>query len=230
MKNEIVPLTVIDLDGDPRVRDTDLAERLGFERPRVIRELIQRNIEEIEGFGRAPCRTALVEQAMPRGGMKAVEVHEYWLNEEQALLVSILSKAPNAPAVRAMLIRVFVAWRRGNIDKPKPVLPKRRTIRSRDDLSFTRRDADGCLQNFVTPVSNGQWDRHFATGEEWFSEIEELALHNATEAQNAIKFAGMALLPIFGRGTESNGFAAGFFDKLARATVAGILQGAPALR
>ena len=43
------------------------------------------------------------------------EVQEYWLNEEQALLVAVLSKAPNAPAVRAMLIRVFVAYRRGRL-------------------------------------------------------------------------------------------------------------------
>jgi hypothetical protein len=34
------------------------------------------------------------------------EVEEYWLNKEQALLVSILSEAPNAPAVR----RIYAAW------------------------------------------------------------------------------------------------------------------------
>ena len=32
-----------------------------------------------------------------RGGTQ--EVAEYWLNEEQPLLVSVLSKAPNAPAL-----------------------------------------------------------------------------------------------------------------------------------
>jgi hypothetical protein len=88
--------------------DVDIAERLGFERPRVIRELIARNLKEIESFGRAPCRTAHIEVPMPNGGSRREDVTEYWLTEEQALLVSVLSKAPNAPAVRAMLIRVFV--------------------------------------------------------------------------------------------------------------------------
>jgi len=53
---------------------------------------------------------------MRRGGKRVGTVSEYWLNEEQALLVSVLSDAPNAPAVRAMLIKVFVAWRRGNTE------------------------------------------------------------------------------------------------------------------
>lgn len=48
------------LDGEPRVRDIELAERLGFDRPRVIRELIDRNIKEIEALGSSPCRTAVI--------------------------------------------------------------------------------------------------------------------------------------------------------------------------
>ena len=44
-----------------------------------------------------------------------MQVQEYLLNEEQALLLATVSSAPNAPAVRAMLIRTFVAWRRGHL-------------------------------------------------------------------------------------------------------------------
>jgi hypothetical protein len=104
-----IGLTII--DDEPRCRDLDLADRLGFDRPRKIREIIERNIEEIQTFGPAPRRGALLVR--PQGG--AVDVEEYWLNEEQALLVSVLSKAKHAAAVRAMLIKVFVAWRRGNL-------------------------------------------------------------------------------------------------------------------
>ena len=71
----------------------------GFDRPRDIRKLIERNLPEIEAFGVAPRRGALQTRGN-RGGTQ--EVEEYWLNEEKALLVAVLSKAPNAPAVRSI--------------------------------------------------------------------------------------------------------------------------------
>lgn len=103
----IVPeIGLTEINGEPRARDVDLADRLGFERPRDIRKLVERNLAEIEAFG--TCATvARVVRGNP--------VSERWLNEEQALLVAILSDAPNAPAVRAMLIKTFVAWRRGHL-------------------------------------------------------------------------------------------------------------------
>ena len=105
----IMDVTLKPFDGEPRARDLDIAERLGFERPRKIRELIERNLIEIEGFGVCP---TVGRTSGPKGGRPTAE---YWLNEEQALLVAALSDAPNAVAVRRMLIKVFVAWRRGQI-------------------------------------------------------------------------------------------------------------------
>lgn len=113
-------IALTEIDGQPRARDVDLAERLGFDRPRKIREIIERNLSEIDAFGYAPRRRAHIDINKPNGGVEKREVTEYWLNEEQALLVSILSKAPNAPAVRAMLIRVFVAYRRGQLGGQQP--------------------------------------------------------------------------------------------------------------
>ncbi|MFJ5486575.1 hypothetical protein ACIKTA_02500 [Hansschlegelia beijingensis] len=40
---------------------------------------------------------------------------EFWLNEEQARLVATIFNAPHAAAVRAMLIRTFVARRGGHL-------------------------------------------------------------------------------------------------------------------
>ncbi len=94
------------VEGEPRARDLDIAERLGFRRPRKIRELIERNIAELKAFG---------PLALQRGKSRGQEFNEYWLSEEQALLVAALSDADRAPAVRHMLIKVFVAWRRGQI-------------------------------------------------------------------------------------------------------------------
>lgn len=96
-------------DHEARVRDVDLAEKLGFERPLDIRELIKRNEAELKSFGAFPFRT---EKSGGRPGVA------FFLNEEQALLISVLSRAPRAPIVRAMLIRVFTAWRHGTLAPP----------------------------------------------------------------------------------------------------------------
>jgi hypothetical protein len=103
---EIAELPLHVVNDEPRVLDTDLAQRLGFDRPVKVRDLIKRNRAEIETFGPLPTVGRVIN------GGQAVEAY---LNEEQALLVAALSKAPRAPEVRAALIRTFVALRRGQI-------------------------------------------------------------------------------------------------------------------
>ncbi|ACK82478.1 hypothetical protein [Methylorubrum extorquens] len=105
-------IAIVEQEGQPLARDVDVGERLGLQRPRVIRELIERNRGELEGFG---------PLAVRYGKSRGQEFEEFLLNEEQALLVATLSSAPNAPAVRAMLIRTFVAWRRGHLAVPAHV-------------------------------------------------------------------------------------------------------------
>lgn len=105
-ENDLPDVELTEIDGEPRARDLDIAERLGFDRPRDIRKLIERNLAEIESFG-----TCAIVARVVRGN----PVSEYWLTEEQALLVSSRSDAENAAAVRRMLIKVFVAWRRGQL-------------------------------------------------------------------------------------------------------------------
>lgn len=107
----IAEIGLTEIDGAPRCRDLELAERLGFDRPRKIRDLIKSNITEMEGFGTCPAVGRVI-----KGERGSTTAEEFYLNEEQALLVAILSKAPNAAAVRSMLIKVFVAWRRGHFD------------------------------------------------------------------------------------------------------------------
>lgn len=112
----IPEISILDQDGIPRVRDLDLAERLGFERPRAIRQLIERNRGELEAFG---------PLATQRGKSRGQDFIEFQLSEEQALLVATLSNAEYAPAVRAMLIRVFVAYRRGHLVSATPAFDAR---------------------------------------------------------------------------------------------------------
>ncbi|WP_264045575.1 hypothetical protein [Methylobacterium flocculans] len=111
-------VALIEKDGEPRARDIEIAERLGLSQLRDIRQLIERNRQELETFG-ALARYGAAPITSGKG--RTMEVQEFWLNEEQALLIATLSRAPNASAVRAMLIRTFVAWRRGHLDLPATI-------------------------------------------------------------------------------------------------------------
>jgi len=108
-------------DKEPRIRDLDLGERLGYERPRKIRELIERMIQE----GKLPgihVRPAVGRTSMPNGGEREVPVKEYWLTEEEALLVATQSEAPLAWALTREIVRVFRAALRGLLPGQAPPL------------------------------------------------------------------------------------------------------------
>ena len=102
--HQIDGLTVtVDADA-PRVRDIDLAVRLGYERPRAIRDLIERLITSKNLNGSEVRRT--VRQTSERGGRPATE---YWLTEEQALMVVARSETPKATEILRAVIDVFMA-------------------------------------------------------------------------------------------------------------------------
>ena len=72
------------IDGEARIRDTDLAESLGFDRPRDIRKIIARYKANLLKFGLC----ATVAQRPEGGGPTATE---YWLNKQQALFITAKS-------------------------------------------------------------------------------------------------------------------------------------------
>ena len=82
----------IERNGEPRVRDLRLAGRLQFERPRAIRHLIERNLAELEKYGSLPRHVAVIEAG--KGAQHRVA--EYWLNEDQAVLITMRSDPPVA--------------------------------------------------------------------------------------------------------------------------------------
>ena len=100
---------------EPRVLDLRIAEALEFERPRDIRQLIERNRDELSRYGGLRHDTA---NPGPLGGRPGVE---YWLNEAQAILLCMKSDAPRAADVREDIIRVFQAWRHGRLVPGAPV-------------------------------------------------------------------------------------------------------------
>jgi hypothetical protein len=102
-------------DGQPRVRDLELAEHLGYERPRKVRDLIRRLAEE----GKLPAvyvRPTVGRTSMPNGGARVVQVNEYWLTEAQAHKVVAKSDTLIADAALDEMIQAFMSVRHGAVD------------------------------------------------------------------------------------------------------------------
>ena len=105
-------LTVADLvpgDAEPRIEDLVLAERLGFKRPRDIRDIIRLHRGELEFHG---ILRRIAAKTKPGRGRPELYYH---LNEMQALLVCMWARTPKAAEVRADVARVFVAYRHGRL-------------------------------------------------------------------------------------------------------------------
>lgn len=94
-------------DAEPRARDTDIAEWLGYARPRSIRDLIKRAVEA--GHLSDTLTRRASRQVKNRQGMMVVEVDEYWLTESQALWIAAKSETPKANEVLKGLISFYRA-------------------------------------------------------------------------------------------------------------------------
>lgn len=92
-------------DGEPRIRDIDLAVKLGYARPRKIRDVI-REAEKVNGFGICPAVGRVIKGA--RGSTVATE---YWLTERQAMFVTTRSGTAKAAEVTMLLVDAFLAVR-----------------------------------------------------------------------------------------------------------------------
>ncbi len=102
-------------DDEPRIRDVDLAARAGLKKPRDIRTTIADLRTELESFGPLDVRRDCRRTSMPRGGYRTTETDEYWLTEHQALAVLLQLRTPAARRVRAVVVRVFRAYTRGEL-------------------------------------------------------------------------------------------------------------------
>ena len=103
---------------EPRIEDERLAVALGFERPRVIRELIERHQQALTRFGEV-CRT--VRQTSAKGGRPG---RAYWLNLRQALYLATKSEAENAVDLTVEMVDLFAAVKEGSATVARgPVLP-----------------------------------------------------------------------------------------------------------
>ncbi len=95
-------------NNEPRARDIDLAERLGYERPRDIRKLVKTYLGSGDLSQDDVC--AAVAQTSAKGGRPGTE---FWLSEAAALFIIAKSETAMAKTLLKEMIRVFMLARRG---------------------------------------------------------------------------------------------------------------------
>lgn len=84
----------------PLVRDVDLAVRLGYPVPRMIRKLIAK-LDLAGKLGAVERRSHQERQSTGNGGTRVFDVVSYWLNETQALRVALEGKSPKRDSFTA---------------------------------------------------------------------------------------------------------------------------------
>jgi hypothetical protein len=103
--------------GEPRVADLRLGEVLGYAKPINVRRVVRKHHKELQRHGRLNfnCGNSI------SGKGRVMESREYDLNEAQALVVCMHAQTPQAVEVRAQIIEVFLAYRRGELTRKLPV-------------------------------------------------------------------------------------------------------------
>lgn len=94
---------------EPRARDVDIAKRAGMTRPRDVRALIERNWDLLTPHGEIGVCGFKSQTSGGRPGT------EYWLNEAQSVSLVSIMKTPAARALHSTMVRLFVAYRRGQL-------------------------------------------------------------------------------------------------------------------
>lgn len=98
---------VTEVNGEPTVKDTDLAERLEYKENKAIRKLIKRMIDNGNFGGGIPCPTL--------ENVYGNETETFYLNEKQALKVISKSETKKADEIMDEVIDVFLAFRHGKL-------------------------------------------------------------------------------------------------------------------
>lgn len=132
MQNLISVNQLVEIDNEARIRDVDLAIRLGMVQPLNIRTVIAANRDELETYGSFHVAN---ENPGRQGGRPS---KAYYLNEGQALVICALSRTEKAVQVRKLLIDVFMAYRQGKLVHVKEHRRKPPCRKGDDDSHFER--------------------------------------------------------------------------------------------
>jgi hypothetical protein len=105
-------LMIRNIENEPRILDLDLADRLGYERPTKIRELIKRHEESLTKMGVLP---TVGKTSGAQGGRPT---DEFYLNKQQAIFITTQAGTPEAIDATIYIIQKFDAYERGLIVAP----------------------------------------------------------------------------------------------------------------
>lgn len=99
------------LNGETRIRDTDLASKLGYDRPTNIRTLIKRNLTALEAMG-----LVLQSEAPFSSGKGTVKTTtEYRLNQAQAAYLISKARTKEATNMAILIAEVFALFAGGHL-------------------------------------------------------------------------------------------------------------------
>ncbi|MBV5310140.1 hypothetical protein, partial [Chromatium okenii] len=109
-------LTLMSINGEPRILDIDLAKRLGFANPIDIRKIVRRYEGKLKEFS---VLATVAKTSGEQGGRPSVE---YYLDRQQSLFICMKSETDNAFEVQVDVIRVYDAYLSGTLTHTtKPV-------------------------------------------------------------------------------------------------------------
>ncbi len=116
-------LVLTPIEGEPRIHDLQLAERLGFDQPRDIRKLIKRNEAKLLKFG--VCAT-VAQTSGDLGGRPSIE---FFLNKKQSIFICMKSETEKAFDVQEDIIHVYDAYLSGDftLSPPNPAFRPEKT-------------------------------------------------------------------------------------------------------
>ncbi|MCP5197654.1 MAG: hypothetical protein H6974_12860 [Gammaproteobacteria bacterium] len=97
-------LALTPINGEPRIHDLLLAERLGFERLVKVRDIIKRNEAKLLKFGVLP---TVGKTSGDQGGRPTTE---FYLNQKQAIFICMKSETEKALDVQVEIVHVFDAY------------------------------------------------------------------------------------------------------------------------
>lgn len=181
-----------------------LPNGLSLEQQASIKELVKARVEALPKAKQAKAAITCWSALKSKFGCTYKEIAPEQFSEAVSLVARVVLEgellAPEQP-------------------KHLATLPAPRKIRSRDDLSFTQRDAEGRLINWHMPHRANNWHEHYGIGEIWFSELIELARHDPREGYHAMKYAGEDMVRYW-----NNGHVSGFFDRMAQWALTAILN------
>jgi len=152
--NTNTALTLHNINGEPRIHDLELGQRLGFSQDRDIRKRIKDHMAKLLTFG--ICATA----AQNHGGGRGRPTEEFYLNRKQALFITMKSETNKAFEVQADIIRVYDAYLSGEMTTaPQFQVPQSMSeaLRLAADLSEQVEQQQAQLQIQAPMVS--QWQR-----------------------------------------------------------------------